>query len=364
MLPLRMSKFSQQLRACTIAGIIGVLASHIPAHAGDAYKWSVEYLIDNSRAIFGRPQKSEPRHSRGLAISPDGKYLYAGYNKGFGKGGEVRVIAIDVEDFDDATVALLPGPQGKAIATDDKGRVYITDERAILVYDSTLQQRQAEIPCGVCEGVTVIREGGELALYATEREQGAILRWTLQEEGDVVTSAQPAGFGGNGTFRVSGAKDLRGIKADSKGNLWFCDLAGGKLFRMDREGKDLVSAALRTPIDLAFDNGRVFVTRYTDRAITVLDEEMNIIGNLSVPWEELEVSPFGNNQRGALAGIAVLPGKGFFVANEGGQTANQRSTYGRADYRSGQAPGGTFRDAQGDDNEPILRATAVTVVEQ
>lgn len=363
MLPPRMLKTSLQLRACTLAGFIGLVALQFPANAADAYKWSVQYLVDNSRAVFGRPQKSEPRNNRGLAISPDGKYLYAGYNKGFGKGGEVRRIAIDVADFDDATVAILPGPQGKGIATDDKGRVYITDERAILVFDATLQQRLAEIPCGVCDGVTVVREGAELALYATDREERAILRWAIQENGDGVSSAQPAGFGTNGKFSVPGAADLRGIRADAKGNLWFCDLAGGKVFRMDRDGKNLASVAVRTPLDLAFDNGRVFVTRYTDRAISVLDEEMNILGNLAVPWEELEISPFGNNQRGALAGIAVLPGKGFFVANEAGQTGNQTSTYGREDYRSGRTKGGVFRDAKGDDNDPILRATVVTVAE-
>src|SRR6266853_5156778 len=53
------------------------------AAAGDAYKWSVQYLIDNSRTVFGRPQKVSPRHNRGLAISPDGKYLYAGYHHSF-----------------------------------------------------------------------------------------------------------------------------------------------------------------------------------------------------------------------------------------------------------------------------------------
>jgi hypothetical protein len=58
-----------------------------------------------------------------------------------------------------------------------------------------------------------------------------------------------------------------------------------------------------------------------------------------------------------LSGIVVWPGKGFFVANEAGQTANQRSTYGRVDDHSDTIDGKKFRDVFGDDNEPILRAT-------
>ncbi|MEI9892452.1 MAG: hypothetical protein WDN28_00620 [Chthoniobacter sp.] len=71
------------------------LGLSLESMAGDAYKWSVQYLIDNSRTIFGRPQKVSPRHNRGLAISPDGKYLYAGYHHSFNNSGEVRRIRVD-----------------------------------------------------------------------------------------------------------------------------------------------------------------------------------------------------------------------------------------------------------------------------
>jgi hypothetical protein len=60
-----------------------------------------------------------------------------------------------------------------------------------------------------------------------------------------------------------------------------------------------------------------------------------------------------------LSGIVVVPGKGFFVANEAGQTANQRSTYGRIDEHSDFVNGKMYRDVFEDDNEPILRATEV-----
>ena len=49
-----------------LAVLAGLLISALPAAAGDAYKWTVQYLVDNSRTVFGRTQKVSPRHNRGL----------------------------------------------------------------------------------------------------------------------------------------------------------------------------------------------------------------------------------------------------------------------------------------------------------
>ena len=327
--------------------------------AGDAYKWSVQYLADNSRTVFGRSQKVSPRHNRGLAISPDAKYLYAGYHHSFGNTGEVRRIRIDAADYDRATEAILPGVLAKALATDDKGRVYICDSAGVLVYDAELEQRQLRIPTTVCEGVATAREGGQLVLYCTDREEGTISRYVMQESGANVSAATLSGFDGSGVLKVPGAFDLRGLKLDSSGRIWVADLKGNKVFRISPDGKDVKSVAVPLAMDVAIDKERILVSRSTDRTISVLDLEVNLLGTLNVPWEELELSPLGNNRNGALGGIVVVPGKGFFVTNEAGQTANQRSTYGRIDDHSDFVNGKMYRDVFADDNEPILRATEV-----
>lgn len=353
------NKYSALAPRCRLAAIFISLAGAFTGSGADAYKWSVQYLIDNSRVVFGRPQKVSPRHNRGLAVSPDGKYLYAGYHHSFNNSGEVRRIAVDTADFDRATLAILPGVLGKAIATDDKGHVFIANGSEIVVCDATLQQRETVIPAGVCEGLATAREGKELVLYGSDREASTIRRWVLTESANGITGAAPSGFGGKGEFNVPGAVDLRGLEIDGKGRIWVADLKGNKLFRMDRDGKNLKSVQINSPIDIAFEGNRCFVTRYSERSITVLDDEMNVLGVLSVPWEELELSPMGNNRYGALSGIAALPGKGFFVSNEAGQTANQKSTYGRADDHSDFVDGKLYRDSFQDDNDPVLRATAV-----
>ena len=62
----------------------------------DELVWQVQVLIDESETVFSDPQIIRPRDNRGLAISPDGLYLYAGYNNSLYTSGEVRRIDLTV----------------------------------------------------------------------------------------------------------------------------------------------------------------------------------------------------------------------------------------------------------------------------
>ena len=346
-------------RSSAILALLLIAAlSWFPATAADTYKWTVQYLIDNSQSVFGQTQKVWPRRNRGLALSADGKYLYAGYHHGAGGGGEVRKIALSItDDFGRATVRTLAGPLGKAIACDDLGRVYIANEGEILVYDGELGAMQHSIPVGICEGVAVAREAGELFLYASDRESRILQRYSLDEKGDNVVSAAPAGFDGTGVVTIPDAAGLRGVDVDPKGNVWIADYEAGCVFRVSKDGKTIEKVAIPSALDVAFLNDRIYVSRGRERMIAVLQQsDMKLLGNLAVPWEELELSPMGNNRGGGLGGLVAIPGKGFFVANESGQTAGQRSTYGRADDNTEIIAGTLYRDAFNDDNDPILRA--------
>ena len=138
---------------------------------------------------------------------------------------------------------------------------------------------------------------------------------------------------------------------------WIADFEGNQVLRMDRDGKKISTVAVDKPIALAFDGAKCLVTQSDKRQISILDQDLRVTGTLAIPWEELELAPLGNNHQGALSGIVVVPGKGFYVANEGGQTANQKSTYGRPDQSSDIVNGKVFVDAFLDDNEPILHAS-------
>jgi hypothetical protein len=291
---------------------------------------------------------------------------------------------------------VLRGIVTKAVAVDDRGRVYIAvtqgysgvgsmgeprgtvpylarrggdrqeGDSGVIIYDEDLRHFHIEIAADNCEGVAVTREGGSLVLYTTERHGGILKRWKLTESGGSVTDAVLDGLAGEGEMRIPGAKDLRQIFIDHKGRLWISDKEANLVHRVERNRKDVKSVGIPTPMGIAADGDRYFVTRFIEREITILDDDMKSVGTLSVPWEQLVLSPVGNNNHGALSGIVSVPGKGFYVCNERGQTANQRSTYGIKDSESGKAgPKDSekfYNDFKHDDNDPILHATPVSAV--
>ena len=197
-------------------------------------------------------------------------------------------------------------------------------------------------------------------LYATDRQLGELQRFVLEEKGDAVTGGRLAGLKEDGRLAISGTISLRSCRVDPKGNIWIADNGGGRVFRISPDGQKIESADVKSPVDMAFDGNRLYVSCGEERVVAVMEaDSMKLLGNLAVPWEELELSPKGNNNNGALCGIVAVPGKGFFVTNEGGQTANQHSIYGRADENADFVLGKLYRDAYLDDNEPLLRALEV-----
>ena len=358
--------------------LLSLLAGAAWAHcaAPQAYKWSVQYLIDNSQSVFGRSQEVYPRGNRALAISPDGNYLYAGYHQSFNNGpalssknsrltnsGEVRKIDLRIADYEDATKAVLPFHAAKSIAVDDQNHVFLAEGAAIYVYDADLQNELLTIPMAECDGVAAVREGGDTVLYATDRRKGDLHRFLIDTRfGIGGCRATPAGLGGSGVLPIQGARSLRGVAVDAKGQIWMADQDANRVFRVNADGSNQVSAEVKSPVAIGFYDDTAMVTLGTYGEIALISPDMTVTGNLSVPWEELELAPYGNNHTGSLSGIAMIPGgKGFFVADEHGQTSNQKSTYGRTDQNSEVIGGKLYTDAFQDDNEPILRAVPVEI---
>lgn len=361
-------KFLMRISATAVASLIscgglcfGPLAK---AEGGEAYKWSVQYLVDQSQTVQGRPQTIFPRCNRGIALSPDRRYLYATYHQSHDESGEVRRIDLNQPDYTQATVKVLRRVTAKDVAVDDEGRVYLACGTSIMVFDADLARLQYEVDTDACDGVAVVREGSTLVLLATERARGLVRRWTLEKSGGAIVKATPDGFDGTGQVQIEGSERLRGVAVDGDGRVWVADSELGRVFRMNRDGSELKSLAVKGAANLGMDGDKVLVTQGRERQVTILDREMEVIGTLSVPWEELELAPEGNNRFGSLSGIAVIPGEGFFVANERGQTANQKSTYGRVDDNSDIVNGKVFTDTFFDDNEPILRAELVKLTAQ
>jgi hypothetical protein len=332
-------------------------------------EWSVQYMIDQSQTV-GYSQFSDPRFNRGLALSPDGRYLYAGYNNPNGVNlnkhdKQVRKIDTTVADYTDATVAILQGDRGKAIATDDKGRVYLAegsdtdtkDGPGIHIYDANLATKLLTIGVGTGltkpEGVAVTRENGQLVLYATDRSLKTLNRFLITE-GPLTATL---------TATIAIGAELRGVEVDPDGRIWMAG-HGGTVHRVNSTGTGLVSATIGgKPIDIGFCCGWVFVTQYETRTITVLNQDdLSVVDTLTPPWASLELDPDGQDSIGALSGIAVSSGA-IYVANEEGQTANEHSTYGLIDSQSGYIGSKYYKDLTHDDNDPILKMVITTILE-
>ena len=322
----------------------------------DNLQWSVQYMIDTSQTDFGQPQNPSPRDNRGLAISPDGRYLYAGYNN----GPAVRRIDLTVSDYIDAADVQITGVRGKSIDIDDTGKVYLAEGTSIKIYNADLSSNLFNLT-GLTnsEGVAVTRENSQLVLYNSDRNDGTLKKWLLIESSGSITSATlDTTFGTGGTVTL--AANLRGVKVDSNGKIWVAGYGNNTVYRVSSDGLTVDSLTVHSPIDIDFIAGTALISRYADRVISRLD--MNTMlsagADITVPWTALELDPDGQSGGGALSGIAIF-GNGFFVANETGQTANEKSTYGRTDGNSGYIADKFYTDLYNDDNDPILLAILV-----
>ncbi len=286
--------------------------------------WQVDILIEQSLVIFGAPQTREPRNVRGLAASPDGAYLYAGYTNTSSGGAEVRRILLAETGNERPFVSHVVGVGAKAIAVDDVGRVYITGQTRVSVYSPALDQLLYTIEgLQVCEGLAVAREpGGALVLYTAERRLGVLERWVLSESGAGLSGAVRAGWGGSGRILLDASADLRNVRVDPMGRIWVTGHTGDVVFRVSASGLQVDRVTLDAPFDVGFDSTVVIVTHGTSRQVDRLDLEtmLPLAPVVSPPWGALQLVPDGELGNGALAGVVVVPGVGFYVANESGAT--------------------------------------------
>ena len=333
--------------------LAAVIAGSMPANAAtlDNLDWSVQYMIDHSQSDFGQIQSSSPRDNRGLAISPDGRYLYAGYNN----GPEVRRIDLTAGDYIEAADIQLAGVRGKSISVDDTGRVYFAEGTSIKVYNSDLSSNVFNLT-GLTnsEGVTVTRQASQLVVYNSDRNTGVLNKWLLTENGGSITGASlDISFGTGGSVSLAG--NLRGLAADSAGNIWVAGNGTNQVFVVSADGSSYQTInGVASPIDIDFAGSSALITQSTQRQISAFDAVLlSLQATISVPWANLELDPNGQSGGGALSGIVVF-GNDLFVSNESGQTADEKSIYGRIDGNSGYIGDKFYTDLHYDDNDPIL----------
>jgi hypothetical protein len=195
-----------------------------------------------------------------------------------------------------------------------------------------------------------------------------------------LTATPDASFGAGGTAALAGLS-LRGLDVDASGRIWVADFGAGQVLVVEANGLSFTSRTVgATPIDIAvndlslYGESQVLVTDFQNRLIRMFeishfDANTLDFSNASVAngymfnigdsdLIALSLDPDGNNDSGnppgALSGIVVVPNRGFYVTNENGQTADQRSIYGIDDGQGGIIDGVQYMDIHRDDNEPVI----------
>jgi len=297
--------------------------------------WSVAHIVDVDDVIFdinqGGTTGAAPRDNRGLALSPDEQYLYLSYNNPASRRlvRKIKLSESDPANNHASVVAQLDlgtGAPAKALATDDKGRVYLARPQKIWIYKPDLSAALLHSIDGFtnCEGVAVTRESGKLVVYATDRTTRLLKRFELTEgAGYAITASTKTGLDGDGEVRIIGAGSPCGLDIAGNGTAWIADVGKGKVYRINSAGSTVDSTAVRRAMDIAIDasRGEVYVSQDTLRAIKVLYLSTGKIKRtLTPPAADLKLDLNGETGSGALTGIDVASCQRVFVANENGRS--------------------------------------------
>jgi hypothetical protein len=337
--------------------------------------WSVAHIVDVDDVIFGLNQSVAPRDNRGLALSPDEQYLYLSYNNPANrrlvrkiKLSETSTGSVDPANNHATVVAQLDlgnGAPAKALATDDKGRVYLARPQKIWIYKSDLSAAMHTIDGFTnCEGIAVPRENGELVVYATESTTWLLKRFELTEgAGEAIAASTKAGLDGDGevlirdTINNIAAKSPRGLDVQSNGVIWVADVNAHRVFRFNSGGSSIASLGANRAMDIAIDEarGEVYVSQYTLRKIKVFD--LNGAFRRFVIPSVTHIDLDGETGSGALSGLDVASCQRVFVVNEKG----------RSTLTGGDSPFSNVGDnnnVKAADTDPVLLATGSSLAKE
>lgn len=327
--------------------------------------WAVAHIVDADDVVVGLNQSTAPRNNRGLALSPDERFLYLSYVLNKYLVRKIDLSVVDPADNHNAVVAQLILPSGsqpaRDIATDDRGRVYLALGDKIEIYNANLQTPPLHTISGftACEGVAVRREKGKLAVYATDRLDKTLERFVLSDgAGEAIIPLRKGGLDGDGEVPIAGANSPAGLDIGKHGSIWIADAGKGKVYRVNAAGKTADSTVVERAMDVAIDTtrGEVFVSQYTRRTIKVLNiNNGKIKRTLAPPAAGLKVSLDGEARFGALCGIDVascpqaLLSPRVYVANEKG-----RSILAGNPLDSPFSNVGDNQDVKAADTDPVL----------
>jgi hypothetical protein len=287
--------------------VFGALAISIAgAAAADAaftLTWNVAY--DQTNATTNQLRAVEVSEQAG------NDSVYVGMIQTTGNGR--RLFQFDT-DAPHSQLSATPGrnDQPKAIATDDRGNVFVGDRISggnsgqITTFTSSLgspTSTSTNVPTKQFGGLATAHFGGHYYLYATREATTAvsgsavgaeIRRYIVDNPNSPVLDTT---FGTSGIFTIpgttgsSGAKTLRGIDIAPDGTIFTANRDEGLVHRISSDLTSVITKNLTGAMDVSLFNGMAFVTSYNGASSLIRVYHM---GNLAVD-SDITISALGLN---------------------------------------------------------------------
>lgn len=250
---------------------------------------------------------------RSLALSQDGSNsVYVGYIQTSGTRDVHR------HDWNPAytllnqrnDLATYGTQQPKAIATDDRGNVFIgnrnsgTNTSNISAHSSALVfSNSVGVGSPVLGGMTVVKSGASYYAYASFEGLGLVQRYNVTNPAAITIDAT---FGVAGSFNIpGGTANLRGIEVDSAGNIFVASRDDNKIYKVSADLSTTTSVALTRAMDVAMFGGNIYATSYTGTTskISVFDSNLTFIEDISI--STLDGNPYSRGASEGWSGIDI-----------------------------------------------------------
>jgi hypothetical protein len=202
------------------------------------------------------------------------------------------------------------GDQPKAVATDDRGNVFIafrnSGNTSSYLQSSTATFGSSSNSAGtspVIGGITAYSSGSTYYALAGFESGGLIRRYDVTTPG---TMALDTTFGALGSYSIPGASDIRGVEVDAAGNIFAASRGDNKLYRVSADLSTVNSVNLTRAMDVALYGGNAYVTSYngTNSLISVYDTTtLALVDTITISL--LDGNPYSRGSNEGWSGIDI-----------------------------------------------------------
>ena len=237
-------------------------------------------------------------------------------------GGNRRVYRHDSDSpYGLLNTHLSGNDQPKAIATDDRGNVFVAN-RGSSTTSSVIQSFSATLGANsttsatapVIGGLAIQKSGGAYYAYATYEANGRIERYNVTAPGAMTLDTS---FGTAGVYTIPGASDLRGIEVGADGSLFVASRGDAKVYKVSADLSSVSSAAVPRAMDVALYGGNVYATSYNGSSSlirTLSQSSLSFVEDIAI--STLDGNPYSRGSSEGWSGIDIGASGRIWLADQ------------------------------------------------